>query len=718
MALVDLFPYPKQVEEVGQVISLTGRPLAIAAEIVSPLVQAGIDLVLAAWNAESEPQAATNQQSGYPLSIGMGSAATPTPSGSGPEAYRLELLVAGGRLSAGTAEGLFLGCQTICQLLAGSDGSLPALRIVDWPDLAYRGLYVESKWGPDLMDLDDWRELIDYMATIKLNSLGIGIYGCWVVQYGGKRTEFLMVPFPEYPQLAAPKTLRYFSPADDDWVTQTYLPTMVEQDLFGKIVAYAKSRHVTVRPHFNSPGHNTLLPRAFPEVAARDVQGQPKEYGFCLSNPRTYELMFELYDSVIDRYLTPHGIDWFHIGLDEVSPYQGIDEADPTKSVDPWCQCVDCHDRPHGQQLQEYALTVCAHLRRKGINHITMWNDALDWIGALNDEFGAMLHEAGLSDHVVVQWWRYHTPVLLPRPRIGVRAWSTAMGGYWSNLTLQSLSTNIYDMITNGARAGAEGADVYCIYDRVNDRNYRCLAQFAWNTETGEDLYQFKSRYARSVIGGRLDGRRAIEAFSNLDQAFDGMSWTNHVLGSLLYYWHTYPAARARGTYPRNVIASLREDHLRLNQALAGAASHARAARDLLTEATATAPSTLLDEYAVECDKLSGVYTALAAICRAANQFDSASGDAAKSGSSNDDLRLAQSELTRVMAGLQQVKAPFLRPQILRDLSILLLYVERLTEEMATARLGTKFEDLEVNQQSLDRYVSTEIEPEPAATSA
>ena len=41
------------------------------------------------------------------------------------------------------------------------------------------------------------RHLIDEMAFLQMNSLGVGVYGCWVVQYEGKRTEFLMVPFPE-----------------------------------------------------------------------------------------------------------------------------------------------------------------------------------------------------------------------------------------------------------------------------------------------------------------------------------------------------------------------------------------------------------------------------------------------------------------------------------------------------------------------------------------
>lgn len=35
---------------------------------------------------------------------------------------------------------------------------------------------------------------------------------------------------------------------------------MATEDFFGELVAYAKANNITVRPHFNAPGHN-ILPR-------------------------------------------------------------------------------------------------------------------------------------------------------------------------------------------------------------------------------------------------------------------------------------------------------------------------------------------------------------------------------------------------------------------------------------------------------------------------
>ena len=109
-----------------------------------------------------------------------------------------------------------------------------------------------------------------------------------------------------------------------------------------------------------------------------------------------------------------------------------------------------------------------------------------------------MLEAAGLRENVVVQWWRYREPTLVPRPDLGLRAWVTPMAGYWSNFFTQSYTSNIYSMLLHGYRAGAEGADAYCIYDPAFDRNYTCWLNFAWNQSASEDLYN-----SRAAMRGR-----------------------------------------------------------------------------------------------------------------------------------------------------------------------------------------------------------------------
>ena len=117
--------------------------------------------------------------------------------------------------------------------LDGAELTLPLITIRDWPQFRYRGLYVESKWGPDRMTLSDWQDLIDHMASLKLNFLGVGVYGCWNIQYDQKPTEFMMIPLRKFPDLKTPKTISYYSGREDSWKAAPYLPRMFEEDFFG-----------------------------------------------------------------------------------------------------------------------------------------------------------------------------------------------------------------------------------------------------------------------------------------------------------------------------------------------------------------------------------------------------------------------------------------------------------------------------------------------------
>ena len=718
MGLSALFPQPRHLEIRDGTLDLAQWRINMVADANLPhLVHHAVARV------QTELANATPAQATYPIHLHV----EPTHAAwagqsEQAEAYLLELGPQAGTLIGATPAGLYVGCQTLRQLL-NNESAVPLLRIVDWPDFRYRGLYIESKWGPDLMSLDDWKVMVDYMASLKLNSLGVGVYGCWVTQYGEQTTEFMMLPFPEHPQLVTPKTLRYYSPAAQAWQTLEYLPRMVTEDFFGDLVEYAKGQNITVRPHFNSPGHSTLIPRVYPEISAQDATGTPKGYGYCLSNPRTYELLLSLYDSVVERYLRPHAIRWFHIGLDEVTGYVGINPAKPTEVLDPWCQCAECRQRPPQRQLQEYAVRVCAHLKQQGIDHITFWHDALESLDALNDEFVQMLADAGLQENVIIQWWRYHEPTLVPRREVGLRAWVTPMAGYWSNLFTQSYTSNINSMLLYGHRAGAEGADAYAIYDLAFDRNYTYLAHFSWNQQ-GDDLYHFKSRYARSKLAGRLDAAFAVEAFSKYDQAFDAIAWTETVLASLLYYWHTYPAARNRGRYPFRVVTDLANEHLRLRAGLERCVGEARAARQLFVEADPQGDDPLLNQLRAECEKVIGVWETFGFLLRVVARYRQAAA------TSTPDLLLAQrgtwlnegrqaviaarARIIGVMSILEVTKAPYLLPQILRDLSMILLYIDHFAAALdeAEASLGDgklpllPFEELPVNQANFDRFVS------------
>lgn len=99
------------------------------------------------------------------------------------------------------------------------------------------------------------------------------------------------------------------------------------------------------------------------------------------------------------------------------------------------------------------------------------------------------------------------------------------------------------------------------------------------------------------------------------------MAWTETALASLLYYWHTYPAARQRGRYPYHVVADLMDEHLRLRGTLGRLVANAKAARDLFAQADQQANDPLLHEYRAECDKVIGVWATFTLLVPAGQRY-------------------------------------------------------------------------------------------------
>ena len=130
------------------------------------------------------------------------------------QGYCLEITDKAVTLVGFGSAGLYYGVVTLTQCMALENGKLEleACRIVDWPELRTRGHFMESRFGSNLMTLDDWKGVVDHMASMKQNQLVVSIYGCWCVQYDMRLSEFLYVPLKNHPELRTPRDIRYYSP--------------------------------------------------------------------------------------------------------------------------------------------------------------------------------------------------------------------------------------------------------------------------------------------------------------------------------------------------------------------------------------------------------------------------------------------------------------------------------------------------------------------------
>ena len=84
------------------------------------------------------------------------------------QGYCLEIASESVTVTGFGESGLYYGVVTLtqCMALEGGRLSLEACRITDWPDLRTRGHFMESRFGSNLMTLEDWKAVVDHMASL------------------------------------------------------------------------------------------------------------------------------------------------------------------------------------------------------------------------------------------------------------------------------------------------------------------------------------------------------------------------------------------------------------------------------------------------------------------------------------------------------------------------------------------------------------------------
>jgi len=480
------------------------------------------------------------------------------------EAYFLKTEEGKATLVGKDAAGAYYALMTFSQMvfMDGDTLTVPQAEILDYPDFPRRGPSIESRYGTELMTKDEWFRLIDYFSALKQNDVEIVIYNCWGLQYDGVRTECLYVPIKKYPQLKTPKIKKYYSVKEKKWVhEENILPPMFEEDFFGELVAYAKERNVTVRPFVNSLGHNSLIPTVFPEISALKESGEPANKGFCTLNEKTYEVMFSIYDEIIDRYLLPNGVTEMHVGLDEVTPKYR-------------CNCEKCKAHEHKDLMLDYMIRVCKHLKEKGMKRVFMCFDMLFYdFNIVNEELKQRFIDEDIYDVVVLDWWAYQDPIHLFRDRADevnslFRSSIKAYTGYYHWTLPGDNNDNIRACVKLAKKLGFEAVDAYSSWEDCQDKNYLTLADVSWNTDNADNAAEFDERYAFRNYPHNIPG--ALEAFRAMygimiDETRE--AYLNRAIWHLDYYFYCYQNEDAPGikNFPGSAykyIEERKEDYL------------------------------------------------------------------------------------------------------------------------------------------------------------
>lgn len=498
------------------------------------------------------------------------------------QGYRLTVTEGAIALTGFGEAGLNYAVTSLLQLM--EEDSLPALEILDYPMLKTRGHFIETRYGTDLMELEDWKAVVDFMVAHKENQLTVSVYGCWQVQFDNRVSEYVYVPLKGYPELETPVIQKYYSPKAGKWIEKVGRTPMFEKDFLGELMAYGRENGVQVIPMFNSLGHNTLIPRMYPEVSAVDEDGNPTYTGFCTSNPKTYELMFDIYDQIIDRYCIPNGMDAFDIGMDEVRDGFAYLPGDVGRKRSPWCRCPDCSKKTRGEIIIDHAVKLMKHLHEKGMKTVYMYNDmvvehkTVHVQGSPEDrtaQFCEALEKNGLLDVACLDWWSYRElretfHFTTTHPELGLRSTLKPWNGYYNWTFLVNAVRNNYHISRIAKEENAEGMRSYSTWDGSYHRNNQIQADYAWNHDGTGMPQTATDRYVRRHFPTARN--QANTAFLLLD---DITRWRNlkdvnnaetsrheMLMSRMAPYQYTY--FKRNLDYPRNYpgeqVAQLRQE--------------------------------------------------------------------------------------------------------------------------------------------------------------
>ncbi|MDL9978962.1 beta-N-acetylhexosaminidase [Microbacterium candidum] len=168
------------------------------------------------------------------------------------ESYTLRTGARGATVTGADEAGLFYGVQTLVQLLHDRDGQWEAAAtdIADHPRFAYRGAMLDI--ARHFFPVDVVKHYIDGAASLKLNILHLHLTDDqgWRIQIDSR---------PKLTELASTTSMSgdpggFYTEAD-----------------YAEIVAYAASRHMTVVPEIDLPGHTHAIGLAYPEIAEPPV---------------------------------------------------------------------------------------------------------------------------------------------------------------------------------------------------------------------------------------------------------------------------------------------------------------------------------------------------------------------------------------------------------------------------------------------------------------
>jgi len=319
------------------------------------------------------------------------------------EGYTLNITPQQVVLAARTPAGMFMGIQTIRQLLpamaerSGNNAqsiSLPGVAIKDEPAYAYRGMHVDV--SRHFFSIAYLKKFINIMSLYKFNRLHLHL-----TDDQGWRIEI-----KKYPLLTEVGAWRTFNNQDSacmlkaadnpDFAIDTqHIMHKNGKTLYGgfytqaemkALVAYAQTKHIDIIPEIDMPGHMMAAINQYTYLSSNGSSkfGELFSTPICPCLPSTFKFAQDVYSEIMDIFPSKY----IHIGGDEVD-----------RSA--WAKSDECK-----ALMKAKGLKSTAELQSYFIDSMEVFFNAhgrkmIGW-----DE----ILEGGVSKTAIVMYWRSWVP--------------------------------------------------------------------------------------------------------------------------------------------------------------------------------------------------------------------------------------------------------------------------------------------------------------------
>ncbi|KAK7434922.1 Glucosamine-6-phosphate isomerase (Glucosamine-6-phosphate deaminase) (GNPDA) (GlcN6P deaminase) [Stygiomarasmius scandens] len=289
------------------------------------------------------------------------------------EAYSLTVPADGSQavLKANSTLGLFRGLTTFTQLwyeLNGTTYSVEApIEIVDEPAYPYRGLMLDT--ARNFFPVADIKRTLDAMSWVKINTFHWHIVD----------SQSFALELPEFPEISA---------------AGAYSSAMVySAEDVKDILSYAAARGIDVLPEIDTPGHTSVISKAFPEHIAcaeaapwASFANEPPAGQLRLASPSTINFTQSLFASASSLFTGK----LFSSGGDEINQNcydkDNQTQSDLTASGKTFEEALDTFTQATHRVLHDNGKRVVVWEEMVLEHNVTLANDTvvMVWISSAN----------------------------------------------------------------------------------------------------------------------------------------------------------------------------------------------------------------------------------------------------------------------------------------------------------------------------------------------